>query len=407
MSSLDAPIPDLVQTDLSNQISLDLNASASIDQELSGQLGSLDIDPYAVGSLKYPTDIQGLDTHIRNWITFYINEQVSGKYQTETVDQPIQDTVDQNMQENSAASWKNQASKQVQLPGGTMASQTTVVGGAAGAAAGFIGGNAIFGAGAGALVGSNINEITQRPKTKRLKTCISIYMPDTVMTRQQQNWDSVSLTDEFGIVGEAVQMAGVLGDAFGRIKNSDNKMGQIKTELGNLSSSPIGAELKGQVTSKLSSAAGLGDMKDTKDLLLRSQGFALNPQVELLFKGTDRREFMFQFSFTPRSKKEAGIIQNIIKTFRMHAAPSLATAADGGSRYFIIPSTFDMKYYFDGIENPYLAKIGTCACTGVDVNYASTGKFIAFEDGSPLEIQVMLTFRELDIITRESIERGY
>jgi hypothetical protein len=88
---------------------------------------------------------------------------------------------------------------------------------------GFVSGasSGVQGAAQGALIGATQNIISQRPKTKMLKKTINIYMPDTVMTRQQHGYQNVELTKMFGDVGALMQIGspmlkeGLEGFSFG------------------------------------------------------------------------------------------------------------------------------------------------------------------------------------------------
>ena len=60
----------------------------------------------------------------------------------------------------------------------------------------------------------------------------------------------------------------------------------------------------------------------------------------------------------------------------------------------------------NGRENDYFNRITTCVLTSVDVNYTPSG-VRSFEDGAPTQIQMGLTFRETEILTKEKINQGY
>tara|TARA_R110002073_G_scaffold6313_1_gene37498 strand:+ start:29 stop:301 length:273 start_codon:yes stop_codon:yes gene_type:complete len=89
-------------------------------------------------------------------------------------------------------------------------------------------------------------------------------------------------------------------------------------------------------------------------------------------------------------------------------APEMQKA---NSRYLTLPSEFDIHYMFkgpngQGLENDYFNRIATCVLVSVDVNYTPNG-VRSFEDGSPTQIQMGLTFRETEILTKEKINQGY
>lgn len=390
----------------------------------------LEKDPFALDKLQYPIEIQGLDDPdgpIKHWVTFYVSEFESSKYASKT------ENFVTTEQKDAVLGGGYSSTKLAQLRPPSISdpnnkdifSEQNLRGGAAGAAIGLglgsvqnlgsklglTSGGQTTSAAQGAFIGVTQNIISQRPKTKMLKKTINIYMPDTLMTTQNHGYENVSLTDMFGDVGALMQIGSpMLEGAFKGIYEGKDVGSSITGGLKGIGQG-LPAAGGAEVVGRLGESIG-GMNSKFKDALVRSQGFAINPQVELFFTGTDRREFQFDFRFNSRSAKETEQIQKIIKSFRMHSAPSMPADSVGtGARYFVPPSQFDIKFYFrnDGqaIENPYLAKIGTCVLERVDVNYVGSGKFMTFEDGQPVDIEVRLSFREVDIMTREAIEEGY
>ena len=137
-------------------------------------------------------------------------------------------------------------------------------------------------------------------------------------------------------------------------------------------------------------------------------GNADNPYMEVLFDAMALRTFTYNFQFSPRNERESLEVQKIIQLFRFHMAPEMQRA---NSRYLTLPSEFDIHYMFkgpegQGLENDYFNRIATCVLTSVDVNYTPNG-VRSFEDGSPTQIQMGLTFRETEILTKEKINQGY
>jgi hypothetical protein len=66
------------------------------------------------------------------------------------------------------------------------------------------------------------------------------------------------------------------------------------------------------------------------------------------------------------------------------------------------PSTFDIQYY----PQEHLHRIGTSALEAVDVKYGGDRPQF-FKDNQPVETELTLTFKELDIVTREKVARGF
>ena len=47
-------------------------------------------------------------------------------------------------------------------------------------------------------------------------------------------------------------------------------------------------------------------------------------------------------------------------------------------RFLKVPDSFDIQYMYKGTENPWIGKVSTCYCTGVDVKYGGD-RYTAFE----------------------------
>ena len=139
-------------------------------------------------------------------------------------------------------------------------------------------------------------------------------------------------------------------------------------------------------------------------LLLRGQGYAFNPQEQILFTGIDFRTYQMAFIFTPYSKQEAETVEKIIKQFKFHAAPRLAEGS--GGMFFIPPSIFTPKFFFNGRENKKINKITDSVIESIDVNYAPNG-FSSTTDGAATQIALTINFKEIELITRDKIEQGY
>jgi len=115
----------------------------------------------------------------------------------------------------------------------------------------------------------------------------------------------------------------------------------------------------------------------------------------------------------PRSKAEADEIANIIYAFKFNMLPEFvgsdAKDAFKGKR-MRVPNTFDIQYMYVNQENKYLHKISTCYLSDMSVTYGGS-KYKTFDgnaDGAPpVETAIALTFKEIELITKERIEDGF
>jgi hypothetical protein len=218
-------------------------------------------------------------------------------------------------------------------------------------------------------------------KTKRITSAIALYMPETVNVSYNANWQSDSLTDAMGKAGLAADITKTISSAYANKSLS--------------SLAPYAAGAGAKIGEKLG-IVGNG----ATDFALFTQGYALNPRLEVLFKGTDMRHFQFDFLFSPFSAQESTNVENIIKMFRYHQAPEINTNDYG--LLFVPPSEFDIDFLKDGQINSKIHQIGTCVLSGMNVDYAPFG-WSTFEDGSPTNIRMTLQFMETEIVTKQRV----
>jgi hypothetical protein len=139
----------------------------------------------------------------------------------------------------------------------------------------------------------------------------------------------------------------------------------------------------------------------------RTTGAVLNSNLELLFQGVNLRTFQFTFDMAPRSDDEAREIKQIIKTFKreMSARSGPAGSANSNVGLFITaPSLFQLTYKSGPRKHPFLNTFKPCALTDIAVNYTASGTYATYEDGSPVHIQMGLTFKEINPVYSEDYE---
>lgn len=132
-------------------------------------------------------------------------------------------------------------------------------------------------------------------------------------------------------------------------------------------------------------------------------GIAANPKKEQVFKGVNFRTFSFDYKFFPRNSIEASKVLKIIKEFKYHMHPEFK---DAGNFVYIYPSEFDIFYYRGGYENSNLHRHTSCVLTDMSINYTPNGMFSTFDDGMPTQIDVVLNFRELALLTKDKVKDG-
>jgi hypothetical protein len=144
-----------------------------------------------------------------------------------------------------------------------------------------------------------------------------------------------------------------------------------------------------------------GQAAQAQNLLQRTTGAIMNPNMELLFSSPALRNFTFSFQLAPRNEAEAMTVIRIIRFFKQGMSPIRSK-----SRLFLkSPHTFRLSYKntattgrTDGFgvnDHPYLNKFKECALGGFIVNYTPNGQYSTYEDGVMTAYQITMNFQEM------------
>ena len=134
-------------------------------------------------------------------------------------------------------------------------------------------------------------------------------------------------------------------------------------------------------------------------LLARGNGEILNPNMELLFSDVTIRNFRFSFKLTPRNAKEAEQVKLIIRAFKRNMAPQAQGGVSSGSNFFLrTPNVFKLRYRSGNKNHPFLNRFKQCFLTDMQTTYTADGVYSVYEDGTPVSMQLDLSFKELQPI---------
>ena len=149
-------------------------------------------------------------------------------------------------------------------------------------------------------------------------------------------------------------------------------------------------------------------MENARGLYDKFKGQAKNPNLESVFKSVPFREFSFPFTFAPKNEKEKDAVHKILQLFRFHMLPEQQSGANG---YFNVPSEFQITYMYRDNENSYLPRISRCVLKAAQFDYAPEGVVSTLtpdERGAPPTLITMnLTFGETEIMTKETVAKGF
>ena len=140
-----------------------------------------------------------------------------------------------------------------------------------------------------------------------------------------------------------------------------------------------------------------------ENLLARTTGNILNPNLELLFKAPTLRTFNFTFKMSARNSDEADEIIRILRFFKQGSRPQRSQS----NLYLKSPHTFKVKYLHRAAgaeEHQYIGKVKECACTSVAVNYTPDGQYATYTDGKLVSYALTLGFKELEPVFNDDYE---
>jgi len=235
---------------------------------------------------------------------------------------------------------------------------------------------------------------------QRTTDTIALYMPDTLNFGYDQSYEDASLTSTFF---DTLALGRVAGSSIVNLMAGGNAANIMKSFTGNLTPFAI------DYLSRFAPESFFG--RNFGRFAVASLGVARNPLLEVIYTSPSLRKFQFDFLFYPRSESEALQTQNILDAFTFHQAPEILPGS--GGVFLVPPSEFDIKFYYNGKENPNIPKISTCVLNGINIDYAPSG-FAAYEvpgdttpslgkTGMPVGIRMQLNFTETQIVTKNSL----
>ena len=340
----------------------------------------IDTGKYEVSGFSYPNDLLSNKAYGGNYAMFFINVAIDSKLAIDpSLKTDFVDDFDQTSRRRGSIVANKLSFEQVggaaTLVGSAQAGGLSLLGGSGAAVKSAL---AFGAANAVGYTAVGTQAATGTRAQKRLKTAIALHIPNQLLVRYGVNYGDVD-TANFAVAAEMVKAL-----------SSDNKLSNTVT---------IGKEAIASYALRSGAQSGA---------VSAATGLAANPKKEQVFTGVDFRTFTFEYQFFPRSQEEANNVKNIIDQFKYHMHPEYKGA---GEFLFIYPSEFDIVYYTNGSENKNIHKHTSCVLKEMSVNYTPNGVFNTFFEsktggGMPTQINVNLTFIELQILNKDLVKEG-
>ena len=226
-----------------------------------------------------------------------------------------------------------------------------------------------------------------------MDTAITLYMPPSVQVSYGANYTDTEIGAAAAVGAQAYNDI-VSGKSLGDTVNKSLK--SLGPELGD-----------GMIRKALGAIDMIPGLEGALEVVEMQRGFIKAPRMELAFKGIPKRSFQYDFKMLPKSAEEAEEIQKIVRAFKLNMLPEMV---QGSANRLTMPNTFDIQYMYNGGENQYLHKISTCVLESMNVTYGGD-RYKTFEANAngapPVEVQITLAFKEMDLITREKANQGF
>ena len=233
------------------------------------------------------------------------------------------------------------------------------------------------------------------PRFKNPKETIQLPMQPQLSESTAVSWGGDTLN--------AIQMAGA-NIAAGLIDTASGNVGKAGASIGKALSgmtSDVDTEFSRLLgdpgTKEAVIAYFAGQAVGANNLVARTAGQVINPNLELLFSGPNLRSFNFNFTLTPRDAEEARIVRKMIRAMKRNMTPRRTEQ----HLFLESPRVFELEYIFgdNNEEHPFMNKFKPCACTAFTVNYTPDGSYMTYRnEPSMTAYQLTMSFGEIEPI---------
>jgi len=211
---------------------------------------------------------------------------------------------------------------------------------------------------------------------------VTLPVPGGVQDGNKTNWGSGTMTPVQIATSDAVKKfltkdADAAGEVTKKVlETAVDNSGEVKTGLAAM------------FTENLTGAT---------DILARTEGAVMNPNMELLFRGPAMRAFSFSWKLSPRDERESMTIMRIIRMFKQSMAPQTTK-----SQLFLkAPNTYKLEFTSPAAmkgTHRFLPKVKECSLVDFGVNYTPDGSYMTYDNSSMVSYNMTMSFQELEPI---------
>ena len=237
---------------------------------------------------------------------------------------------------------------------------------------------------------------------KKFLGSVRLPIPNKIAASTGVDWGEgrVNALEAGAFMAVQDQITGVLG-------GNQNIAGAMKAGVDGLKETwdnlpEMGKGQSGQLISSVLSKAALNQIGinvDPSQMIARSTGMAINPNLELLFSAPKLRTFTFVFQFAPDDENDAIAARKVQRFFKQGMLPNNAAGKGGEKLYLGSPNVYRLCYKNNGKRIKGLNIFKICALTAVEIDFTPENVYQAYSDDSaismPVRSNMSMTFTEL------------
>ena len=260
---------------------------------------------------------------------------------------------------------------------------------------------------AGLSRGSNIGN------AKTSKGMVKLPIPNAIKSSNGVDWGEgrVNALEAGAFMGVQNQISSLLGGKTNIAGATKSGLDGIKETFNKLPE--LGGGQSGQLISSVLSKTALAQVGinvDPSQMIARSTGMAINPNLELLFSSPKLRTFTFVFQFAPDDEVDATATRKIQRFFKQGMLPSKSNNTSE-KLYLGSPHVFRLCYKNKGKRIKGLNIFKICALTACEINFTPENVYQAYEDekavSMPVRSFMTLTFTELTPIFSNDYDHNF
>ena len=216
---------------------------------------------------------------------------------------------------------------------------------------------------------------------------VCLPIPNGIGATYEQGWDQ----QEVGVAAAGIQMAAetALGTGGRSISSSLKELKDTGKSAGGGLKAIVGT---------------VGKMIGQEAITQRATGRATFSNTYVTYTGPAFRDFTYNFSLKPLDRDDSDTIRTIVKFFKINSAPR--QLAGNVMRIYELPKLFGISYHSRGAPMKHLNNIAKCALTNINVVYGGD-RFSVFTNSAPVQVDLTLQFKEVQLLSQSDMQAGY